>query len=288
MYIEPSSWQKTRLVAGHGGSDEESFAAEDDSGYAHVIPVAGLVQAFKAVGQAVRCVIVNACRTERLAQALAATGPCVIGMRQPVGDRSAIRFSIGFYQALAAGKSVETAFDVAVAQLMMTPRSEDAKAPMLLRSVDGAQTPHGPQGRSVTRPTPCASRWRAGRLRRFRLFQDGLYARFYLCDGLPELVLDDLLGSAPALEAVAIALGGHLASYRHAADEDEAPLPGSANLSRPRGYSPAVSELATSRRTAKWLSTPDSPAPIVLIVTWVAPTARQFSIDARAASRSPA
>jgi hypothetical protein len=31
-------------------------------------------------------------------------------MRKPVGDRSSIRFSIGFYQALAGGKSVETAF----------------------------------------------------------------------------------------------------------------------------------------------------------------------------------
>ena len=34
----------------------------------------------------------------------------------------------------------------------------------------------------------------------------GLDARFWLGDGLPELVLDDLLGSAIALEAVAVAL----------------------------------------------------------------------------------
>jgi hypothetical protein len=124
--------------AGHGGGEEGSFAAEDDSGYAHVIPVDGLVQAFKAVGRDVRCVIVNACRTERLAQALAAVVPCVIGMRQPVGDRSAIRFSIGFYQALAAGKPVETAFDVGVAQLMMTPEGDDALAPLLLHGLEGA------------------------------------------------------------------------------------------------------------------------------------------------------
>ncbi len=124
--------------AGHGGGEEESFAAEDDVGYAHVIPVAGLVQAFKAVGQGVQCVIVNACRTERLAQALTAIGPCVIGIRQPVGDQSAIRFSIGFYQALAAGKPVETAFDVGVAQLMMTSRGDDALAPLLFRGLGGA------------------------------------------------------------------------------------------------------------------------------------------------------
>ena len=124
--------------AGHGGGVEGSFAAEDDIGYAHIIPVDGLVKAFKAVGQDVRCVIVNACRTERLAQALTTVIPCVIGMRQPVGDRSAIRFSIGFYQALAAGKPVETAFDVGVAQLMMTPEGNDALAPLLLHGLEGA------------------------------------------------------------------------------------------------------------------------------------------------------
>lgn len=120
--------------AGHGGGEEESFAAEGDTGFAHVIPVEGLVQAFRAVGREVRCVIVNACRTERLARALALVVPCVIGMRQPVGDRSAIRFSIGFYQALAAGEPVETAFEVGLAQLMMTPRGDDAQAPLLLHS----------------------------------------------------------------------------------------------------------------------------------------------------------
>jgi hypothetical protein len=124
--------------AGHGGGEEGSFAAEDDGGYAHVIPVDGLVQVFKTVGRDVRCVIVNACQTERLAQALAAVVPCVIGMRQPVGDRSAIRFSIGFYQALAAGRPVETAFDVGVAQLMMTPEGDDAVAPLLLHRPNGA------------------------------------------------------------------------------------------------------------------------------------------------------
>jgi hypothetical protein len=124
--------------AGHGGGAEGSIAVEDDTGSAHVIPVDGLVRAFNAVGRDVRCVIVNACDTERLAQALAATVPWVIGMRRPVGDRSAIRFSIGFYQALAAGKPVETAFDVGLVQLMMTPEGDDALAPLLLHSLGAA------------------------------------------------------------------------------------------------------------------------------------------------------
>lgn len=118
--------------AGHGGGEEGSFTAENEGGVAHLIPVAGLVQAFRAAGPQVQCVIVNACETERLARALTAVVPRVIGMRQPVGDSSAIRFSIGFYQALAAGEPVETAFEVGKALLMMTPREDDAQAPLLL------------------------------------------------------------------------------------------------------------------------------------------------------------
>jgi hypothetical protein len=90
------------------------------------------VRAFEAAGQGVRCVVVNACSTERLARALAAAGLCVIGMRQPVGDHSAVRFSVGFYQALAAGRSVKTAFDAGVAQRMMSPLRDDDRAPFLL------------------------------------------------------------------------------------------------------------------------------------------------------------
>ncbi|WP_187366514.1 CHAT domain-containing protein [Trebonia kvetii] len=125
--------------AGHGDAKEESIVVGDEYGYIHTIPVDGLVQAFQAVGQSVRCVVVNACSTERLAQALAATGLSVIGMRQPVGDHSAVRFSIGFYQALADGRSVETAFGSGVAQLMMTPLGDDARAPFLLSGGQAAR-----------------------------------------------------------------------------------------------------------------------------------------------------
>jgi hypothetical protein len=117
--------------AGHGDAEEGSIVVGDENGHARIIPADGLVKAFQAAGRDVRCVIVNACSTERLAQALAATGLCVIGMRQPVGDRSAIRFSVGFYQALADGQSVEIAFDTGVAQLKMTPVGDD-RAPFLL------------------------------------------------------------------------------------------------------------------------------------------------------------
>jgi hypothetical protein len=52
-------------------------------------------------------------------------------MREPVGDRSAISFSVGFYQAVAAGRSIEEAFDLGRAQMRMA--YDSATAPVLCR-----------------------------------------------------------------------------------------------------------------------------------------------------------
>lgn len=122
--------------AGHGGGGEESFVVEDEIETASVIPVAGLVELFEVTGREVRCILVNACSTERLARALSSALPhaFVIGMRQPVGDRSALRFSIGFYQAIAAGMAIEEAFRLGRAQMTMAPgHSSDPLAPLLFR-----------------------------------------------------------------------------------------------------------------------------------------------------------
>lgn len=119
--------------AGHGGGGEESFVAEDQSGDPVLVPVAGLVKLFGVVGKNVSCVLVNACSTQQLAMELSATLPeaYVIGMREPVGDGSAISFSVGFYQAMAADRSVEEAFGLGKAQMLMA--YGRASAPVLWR-----------------------------------------------------------------------------------------------------------------------------------------------------------
>jgi hypothetical protein len=112
---------KPRFVhfAGHGGGEEGSFFDEDGSGRSHSIAVDGLVRLFRTAGQTVECAVVNACDTARLARGLSSVVPYVVGMRHPVGDRSAIAFSTGFYQALADGGPVEQAFDSGMNLMMM-------------------------------------------------------------------------------------------------------------------------------------------------------------------------
>lgn len=132
--------EEPRLVhfAGHGGGEYQSFAATSEYGLTHLIPVEGLVELFGAFGRgSVECVIVNACDTELLARELSAVVPYAIGMRQPVHDKSIIRFSRGFYRAVAAGKSIGEAFRLGVIELKLVPSGADAAAPIMFQRDTG-------------------------------------------------------------------------------------------------------------------------------------------------------
>lgn len=120
--------------AGHGGGGEESFVAEDATGKPVLIPITALAAAFKVFKADVRCVLVNACRTEQLALGLKSVlpGARVIGMRQPVGDRAAIEFSVGFYQGVGGGMDIDDAFSLGLAQMKMMPDDTDSHVPLLL------------------------------------------------------------------------------------------------------------------------------------------------------------
>ena len=118
--------------AGHGGGPDESFAAEDEDGYAHVIPPGGLAKLFEVAGKSVECVIINACSTVGLAQALSKHADYVIAMSQPINDRDAIEFSRAFYQALAAGHPISSAFELGKAELEMLSAGRAHEIPQFL------------------------------------------------------------------------------------------------------------------------------------------------------------
>ena len=60
--------------------------------------------------QHVKCVVLNACYSEVQAQPIGSAVEYVIGMSRAIGDRAAIKFSTGFYDALASGRSYTDAF----------------------------------------------------------------------------------------------------------------------------------------------------------------------------------
>jgi len=70
--------------------------------------------------------VLNACFSEPQAEAIAEHIDYVIGTREAIGDDTAIAFSIGFYRALAAARSVEEAFQLGCAEIRMADIPEHA------------------------------------------------------------------------------------------------------------------------------------------------------------------
>ncbi len=95
--------------SGHGGKDGY-LRLEDDRGDSDPITPEGLALLVGQHKSTVRCVVLSACYSLRLAEAMAAQIDHVIGMHDKIGDQAAIQFSVGFYQGLFAGKSVPDAF----------------------------------------------------------------------------------------------------------------------------------------------------------------------------------
>lgn len=114
--------------SGHGGEHGELLfnngrgGTQADSGDVLEAVVA-------AMRPQVRCVILNACYSEVQAEAISRHVDFVVGMRGEITGAAAIAFSATFHEAIAFGRTVREAFDLARAQVA---GSVDADAPRLL------------------------------------------------------------------------------------------------------------------------------------------------------------
>jgi len=95
--------------SGHG-SGADGLAFEDDSGQTQLISGDALGRLFELCSDTVKCVVLNACYSEPQADAIAEHIDNVVGMKKAIGDEAAIKFAVGFYDALGAGRDVEKAF----------------------------------------------------------------------------------------------------------------------------------------------------------------------------------
>jgi hypothetical protein len=82
------------------------------------IAVDGLAKLFAAYAGRVRLIVLNACYSDALAEALIEHVDVVIGMPHTIDDDAAILFAPTFYQQLAGGQSIQTAYEVARALLL--------------------------------------------------------------------------------------------------------------------------------------------------------------------------
>ena len=84
---------------GHGMEDG-SLVLEDDSGNHKAVSPFALAALFKLHASHVKCVLLNACYSEKSAVAISQHINYTIGMNQPISDKGAIVFAIGFYDGL--------------------------------------------------------------------------------------------------------------------------------------------------------------------------------------------
>ena len=89
--------------SGHGVG-EEGLAFEDNKGQVKLVDASALAGLFELFAEQVNCVVLNACYSQMQAEAIAQHIPYVVGMNKAIGDKAAIEFTVGFYDALGADK----------------------------------------------------------------------------------------------------------------------------------------------------------------------------------------
>ena len=95
--------------SGHGAG-EEGLVFEDETGHEKLVDAEALADLFALFSDKLECVVLNACYSEVQARAIARNIEYVVGMSHAIGDKAAIEFSIGFYDAIGANRSYEFAY----------------------------------------------------------------------------------------------------------------------------------------------------------------------------------
>ena len=120
--------------SGHG-SEDGGLAFENEFGKVHLVSPEALSGLFKLLTSHVDCVVLNACYSKKQADAIARHIDFVIGMSQEIGDQAAIEFSVGFYDALAAGCSVEMSYSFGCNAIQIA-GIEESLTPILKKKSD--------------------------------------------------------------------------------------------------------------------------------------------------------
>jgi SMODS-associated and fused to various effectors sensor domain/CHAT domain len=116
--------------SGHGTAKEE-IILEESEGEARRVSKQALAQLFGILKDRIRVVLLNACHSMPLAEAIAEHVEFAIGMNNALTDKAAIDFSLAFYKAIAHEKSIRDAFELARNALDLK-GSEDADVPALI------------------------------------------------------------------------------------------------------------------------------------------------------------
>ena len=96
---------------GHGAG-EQGLVFQDENGREQLVSTEILARIFKTFSDEINCTVLNACDSDRQAEAIVEHINYVVGMSQPILDQAAHLFSVGFYKGLAAEKSIDQAYEM--------------------------------------------------------------------------------------------------------------------------------------------------------------------------------
>lgn len=126
--------------SGHGSIAEE-VTLEDSTGKSKQVSKEALAAMFGILKDDTRVIFLDACYSNAQAEALADTIDYVIGTNQAIGHRAATTFAAAFYLALASGRSVEEAFELAKIEISLEGISGTDTPQLLIREGVNAMEP---------------------------------------------------------------------------------------------------------------------------------------------------
>jgi Protein kinase domain len=141
--------------SGTSSSAEIGLYFQDAIGGAHAVSPEAIAQTVGAAGVSVKLVVLNACFTEPIAEALMAHVDCIVGMSGSIRDDAARNFSIGFYGGLGEHESIATAFEHGRAAISLAGLPDAARLRLQVRDgVDASQLILAATGPAVRRVPP--------------------------------------------------------------------------------------------------------------------------------------
>lgn len=120
--------------SGHGIKTGE-LCLEDKNGKIQPIVPNVLANLFENFTNHVKCVILNACYSDCQAKAIVEHIDYVVGMKKSISDEAAIKFAIGFYQAIGNKRSIEDAYKLGCNQIELHGIDENL-TPVLYKKSD--------------------------------------------------------------------------------------------------------------------------------------------------------
>lgn len=118
--------------SGHGTSSG-SLVLQGDDTRPHPVSTRAIAELLGKFKSHVRLVVLNACFSSTEAEAVSKALDFSIGMNAAIGDHAARCFSAAFYETLAAGKSVQMAFDLGCNAVAMRGLNEDTEPQLYVR-----------------------------------------------------------------------------------------------------------------------------------------------------------